>query len=146
MSGFRKLSLGGRTYITAVVLVGAGIVAYSFRTVFSIPIGLETNPTGTQWLVLATLTLLTGSFTVKVPSISAHLSVSETFVFASVLLFGPEAGAITVLLELLIILFWMKPHGGSIHKILFNTAAPAIAIWVSGTFFFLTSGIKPYAT
>jgi diguanylate cyclase (GGDEF)-like protein/putative nucleotidyltransferase with HDIG domain len=39
----------------------------------------------------------------------------------------------------------MKPRGaGSIHKILFNTAAPAIAIWMSGTAFFLF-GIEPYS-
>ena len=37
----------------------------------------------------------------------------------------------------------MKP-GRSIHKILFNTAAPAIAIWTSGTVFFAVSGIQPY--
>jgi diguanylate cyclase (GGDEF)-like protein/putative nucleotidyltransferase with HDIG domain len=37
----------------------------------------------------------------------------------------------------------MRP-GRSIHKILFNTAAPAIAIWASGTVFFAISGIEPY--
>src|SRR5258706_4957623 len=125
--GFQAVA---KAYVAVVVLAGAAIVAYSLHRLF-------VEPIGTQWFVLAGLTLLTGSFTVKVPTIAAHLSVSETFVFASVLLFGAQAGAITVLLECLIILFWMKPRGGSLHKILFNTAAPAIAILVSGNIFFL---------
>jgi hypothetical protein len=33
-----------------------------------------------EWLALAALTLLTGSFIIKIPSVSARLSVSETFV------------------------------------------------------------------
>jgi putative nucleotidyltransferase with HDIG domain len=37
----------------------------------------------------------------------------------------------------------MKP-GRSIHKILFNTAAPAISIWTSASIFFAISGITPY--
>jgi putative nucleotidyltransferase with HDIG domain len=60
-------------------------------------------------------------------------------------MFGAEAGTVTVLLECLIILFWMKPPQ-PIHRILFNTAAPAIAIWCSATLFFALSGIEPYAT
>jgi len=104
---------------------------------------LYIEPVSTQWFVLAALTLLTGSFTVKVPSISAYLSVSETFVFASVLMFGPEAGALTVTVECLIITYWMRPRS-SLHKTLFNTAAPAISLWISAKIFFAT-GIKPYS-
>ena len=35
-------------------------------------------------MVLAALTLLTGSFTVKIPGLLARISVSDAFVFASV--------------------------------------------------------------
>ena len=136
MSEFKALPLTARGFITAVVVGGVLVLGQSIHALFAEPI----DP---QWFVFAGLTLLTGSFTVKVPGINASLSVSETFVFASVLLFGAHAGAVTVLLECLIILFWMKP-GRSIHKILFNTAAPAIAIWTSGTVFFAISGIEPY--
>jgi diguanylate cyclase (GGDEF)-like protein/putative nucleotidyltransferase with HDIG domain len=136
MSEFKALPLTARGFITAVVVGGVLVLGHSIHAVFAEPI----DP---QWFVFAGLTLLTGSFTVKVPGINASLSVSETFVFASVLLFGAHAGAVTVLLECLIILFWMRP-GRSIHKVLFNTAAPAIAIWTSGTVFFAISGIEPY--
>lgn len=138
MSGFRKLRPLAQAYVIAVVLLGAATVAYSIHDLFTVPIG-------SQWFIIAILTLLTGSFTVKVPSTNASLSVSETFVFAAVLLFGPSAGAITVLLECLIILFWMKSAGRSIQRILFNMAAPAIAIFASGSTFYWLSGIAPYS-
>jgi diguanylate cyclase (GGDEF)-like protein/putative nucleotidyltransferase with HDIG domain len=92
------------------------------------------HPPGAQWLFLAGLTLLSGSFTVKVPAIRARLSISETFVFASVLLFGAEAGAVTVLIECFVISFWSRHD--SVHRNLFNVTAPALAVWVAGSTFF----------
>jgi diguanylate cyclase (GGDEF)-like protein/putative nucleotidyltransferase with HDIG domain len=136
MSDFKQLPTTAKGFIALVVCGGALVLGQSIRALYL-------NPIDPQWFLFAGLTLLTGSFTVKVPGINASLSVSETFVFASVLLFGAPAGAVTVLLECLIILFWMKP-GRYVHKILFNTAAPAIAIWTSGTVFFAISGIEPY--
>lgn len=138
MQEFLRLRGLARAYVTAVVLLGFATVAYSLHEIYL-------HPLGRQWFILAALTLLTGSFTVRVPSTNASLSVSETFVFASVLLFGPAAGAITVLLECLIILFWMKPGSRPLHRVLFNTVAPAIAIWCSGTVFFSISAIQPYS-
>src|SRR5262245_7983871 len=136
MADFEDLPRTAKTFVAVVVLGGAAVLGRSIHVLFAESI----DP---QWFVFAGLTLLTGSFTVRVPGINASLSVSETFVFASVLLFDAHAGAVTVLLECLIILFWMKP-GRSIHKILFNTAAPAIAIWTSASVFFAISGIEPY--
>jgi putative nucleotidyltransferase with HDIG domain len=138
MQEFLNLRPVARAYVAVVVLLGAAIVAHSVRVLYAAPIG-------PQWFVLAGLTLLTGSFTVKVPSINASLSVSETFVFLSVLIFGPAAGAVTVLLECLIILFWMKSGARVAHRVLFNIAAPAIAIWVSGSAFYYVSQIQPYS-
>lgn len=139
MTQIKDLGATAKTYVILVVCTGFAIIAHSIYWLYLEPIGV-------QWLAIAALTLLTGSFTVKVPSINASLSVSETFVFASVLLFGAPAGAVTVLLECLIILLWMKPYGRPIYLILFNTAAPAVAIWVSGSIFFLVSGLVPYST
>ena len=134
MSEFSKLKPVARAYVVSVVVVGAIVLAAS-------GIKLYQEPLGSRWFVLALLTLLTGSFTVRVPSTNASLSVSETFVFASVLLFGPAAGTVTVLLECLVILFWMKPQGKAVHRVLFNMAAPAVSIWVSGSVFFLFSPV-----
>lgn len=139
MIGFARLRPAAKAYIIGVVLAGAAAVAQSAYRLYASPLDL-------QWLILAGLTLLTGFFTVKVPAINARISVSETFVFASVLLFGAEAGTITVLLESLIILFWMPPGGRQPHRLAFNMAAPTVAIWVSGSVFFLFSGIERYST
>ena len=70
---------------------------------------LIVEPIGNRWVILALLTLLTGSFNVKVPSINAYISVSEAFVFASILLFGTPAGTATVVVECMVVVFWMKP-------------------------------------
>ena len=137
MGDFASLRPSVKAYVAIIVLVGFSALAQSIHRLYLEPIGA-------QWFILAGLTLLTGSFTVKVPSINAHISVSETFVFASVLLFGPAAGAITVLLECLIINFWIK-HGRPIHRVLFNITAPAIAIWVSGHIFYLVARIEPFS-
>ena len=104
---------------------------------------LYSNPPAIEWLVLAVLTLLTGSFTVKLPSLPAKLSVSEAFVFASALLFGPSAGTVTVVLDALVISFWMKSVRSTPAKLLFNITAPAIAMRVASECFFLLSGAQP---
>ena len=52
---------------------------------------LATGNIGWNWTVLAVLTLFSGSATVSLPSMPATVSVSETFVFTSVILFGPSA-------------------------------------------------------
>ena len=126
----------GRRYITAVVTAGLLLAGQSLWSVAS-------NPPGVEWFILAALTLFTGSFTVKVPAISARISVSETFIFTSVLLFGPAAGTVTVVLDALVISFWLESRSQRVSKILFNIAAPAIAIRLASEMFFLLSGAQP---
>src|SRR5688572_32296362 len=92
----RSLSSPGRAYVLCVSAIGLSIAAHSLAQ-------LVVEKVSLQWLILAVLTLLTGSFTVRIPRINARLSVSDTFVFASALLFGPAAGTITVLLDALVI-------------------------------------------
>lgn len=137
MRTFSQLQSPARAYVSTVVFVGFGVVLHS---VFS----LYTNPIGPEWLVLAGLTLLTGSFTIKVPGITARLTVSETFVFASVLLFGVAAGTLTVVLEALVVALWVKRESRSVYRALFNIAASALSIWVAATAFSSISGIQPF--
>jgi len=98
-----------------------------------------------QWLILAALTLLTGSFTVRIPKINARLSVSDTFVFASVLLFGPAAGTITVLIDALIISLRLGHASREPFRVIFNLSLAALSTWVAAQVFFLVSGIQPYS-
>ncbi len=135
---FHALRRSARLYIATVVLAGATAVGYSVYQ-------LVADPISNQWLILALLTLLTGSFNVKVSSINAYISVSEAFVFASILMFGTPAGTATVVIECLVILLWMKREGRLLHRVLFNLAAPSLAVWIAGTAFYVLSGIEPYS-
>jgi diguanylate cyclase (GGDEF)-like protein/putative nucleotidyltransferase with HDIG domain len=124
-------------FVRAVIVAGAMAFGHSVYV-------LSTAPVGPQWFILVALTLLTGSFTIAMSSLSVRVSVSETFVFASVLLFGTPAGTVTVVLETLVMSFWLRPQSRAPRRVLFNAAAPAVAIWVSGTVFYWFSGITPY--
>lgn len=134
----QRLSSSARLYVAAVCTAGLVAVAHSLYTVLSSPI-----PISYHWFVLAGLTLLTGSFTVRIPTIPARLSVSETFVFAAVLLFGAAAATIIVVLDTLIISLCSSPRSRKIPRVLFNTAAPSVAIWVASNVFYWMAGIDP---
>src|SRR6187401_133374 len=113
---FRDLPTTTRTYIGVVVVAGSLMVGQSFVQIYL-------HNTGWSWTILALLTLVSGSATVNLPSLPATVSVSETFVFTSVLLFGPHAGTLTVALDALVISFWSYRKGHPIYKIIFNVCA-----------------------
>src|SRR4051812_27889213 len=136
MSDHPKPTRPHSTYLTVVIAVGLTIIANSL-------VATTQSPPGFEWLTLAALTLLTGSFTVKVPSLSARFSVSETFVFASALMFGPSAGTLTVVLDALVISFWLNKSTRSVRRILFNVAAPSVAFWTAASAFFSLAHVVP---
>ncbi len=88
--------------------------------------------------MLAVLTLVSGSATVALPSLPATVSVSETFVFTSVILFGASAGTVTVALDAAIISFWSYRRGQASYKIIFNIAALSLTIWTASHLFFFS--------
>ncbi|MBY0493609.1 MAG: HD domain-containing protein [Cyanobacteria bacterium] len=135
---FRNLSSRGRAYVAIVSAIGLTIALQSLAQVFVQQVNF-------QWLILAALTLLTGSFTVRIPKINARLSVSDTFVFASVLLFGPAAGTITVLLDALIISLRLGHHAREPFRVIFNVSLAALSTWLAAQVFFAVSGIQPYS-
>lgn len=133
-----QLPARGRAYVAGVSAIGLTIAAYSLAQLFLQAVDL-------QWLILAALTLLTGTFTVRIPGIPARLSVSDTFVFASVLLFGPAAGTITALLDALIISLRLRHHTREPFRVIFNVSAVALATRISGEVFFAVARIPPYS-
>ncbi len=87
-----------------------------------------------QWLSLVGLTLLSGLLPVTLPTINVSISVSETFLVAGTLLFGPAGGTVLVLLDALVIstrLAWSRRLRW--EQVVFNLAAPALSIWVAAT-------------
>lgn len=133
---FAALPIGIKTYVACVVLAGAITVLQSFYD-------LASHPIGWNWAILAILTLASGSATVRLPSMPATISVSETFVFTSVLLFGSAAGTLTVALDALVISFWSYRKGHPPYKIVFNVCALPLTIWTAAHLFFLFPSIQP---
>src|SRR6188474_2104993 len=123
-----RLSLGARVYIAAIVTAGTLAVG---RSVYE----LIAAPPSPQWLFLAGLAFLTGSFSIKLPSVNARISVSEAFVFAAVLLFGPSAATIIVTLDAIILSSWASSRRHSKVRAAFNICAAASAIWVAAHLF-----------
>src|SRR5215510_12010880 len=122
------LSPRARVFIATVVSTGTiaiGASAYD----------LVVHPLGSEWLILAGLTLLTGSFSIKLPSINARISVSEAFVFTAVLWFGPSAATIIVAFDTIILTSWSRGGPRSKVRAIFNISAGAIAIWLGAHIF-----------
>jgi putative nucleotidyltransferase with HDIG domain len=137
-SDFQLLDRGAKIFVCTVTVLGVVSIGYSVYELYS-------DRVSSQWFLLAALTLLSGSITVKLPSIPATISVSETFVFTSVLLFGPAAGTVTVALDGLIISLWLRRKRLAFHKLLFNVTAPAISMWLAAQVFYLATGAVPLA-
>src|SRR5262249_40013571 len=126
----------GRVYIWAVIVVGAFCVGLAVRQFVS-------DPPGTQWLLIVLLTLVSGTATIRLPGIPAIISVSETFLFSAVLLFGPAAGVLTVVVDALLATLRTTSKNWNKEQILFNSVAPALSLWVASNLFYLTAGIQP---
>ena len=133
---FSSLPLWPRIYVAAVTLAGATTVALSLFDLF---VGVIPK----EWLVLALLTVVSASAPIRLHSIPVALSVSETFVFASSLLFGPTAGTLTVALDAAVISFWSFRRGQAAYKVLFNICALPLTIWVAAHLFFAIGGFGP---
>src|SRR5512135_333228 len=109
-----RLTRAGKIYLWCVITVGLVILAVSVRE-------LLLEPPRYGLFVLAALTLLSGSATLQLPSAYASISISETFVFAAALLYGPSAATVTVSLDALTISFCIsKRHSDQPHRALFN--------------------------
>lgn len=136
-----EMSRVGRAYIASVVGLGFVVIAESLFQLYRLPLGSQ----GFQWLLLAVLTVISGSASVELPRANVSISISEAFVFTAVLLYGPAAGTLTVALDGLVISFWVARRRPELHRALFNIAAPALSAWCSSHLFFLSSGIAPLA-
>src|SRR5438270_8205830 len=112
----------GKAYLWTVIGAGAAVVLGSIYQIHEQEIG-------NQWFILAALTLISGSATVRLPSTFASISISETFVFTAVLLYGPAAGTVIVALDGLIGAFWISKRHSEVHRALFNMSAPAVSAW-----------------
>jgi len=96
------------------------------------------EPIGLEWLLLAGLTVLSGVAALHVPAGNMSFSVSDTFAFTAMLLFGPAAATVTVALDALAIS--LRLSGKSVHRVLFNLAQPSLAMWLAAVTYFAVTG------
>lgn len=129
----------GQLYLGAVIVAGSTVALLSAKNVYS-------REVWSDWLVLAVLTLLTGSFTVRVPGLLARISVSDAFVFASVLVFGPSVATVIVALDSLVATLWMRPEHRSLLRSLFNVTSVSISIWIASQAFYWLANASPGQT
>jgi putative nucleotidyltransferase with HDIG domain len=131
----RALSAGvGHLYVALIVVLGAAaIVDCTMRMVH--------RPAPATWLVLAALTWIGGSFALKVPQVPASISVSETFVFMIVLLFGGPPATLTVAVDGLLTSVLREDR--QLRRLLFNVAEPALSTWVAWHAFDWASALAP---
>src|SRR5690242_14461400 len=122
-----------RRYVTAVAAGGSALFVYCVARVAIQHLPIEC-------LVFAALTFVSGRILLKVPSLEASFTLSEVFAFSSVLLFGPEVGAVTLALDSLV-LAWHRRL--PVDKAAFNFGTLTFAVWLSGTLFFHVSGAAP---
>ena len=120
-------------FVSVVSVAGLAAVAVSTTTLLRSALPAE-------WLVFALLTIASGMLTLKIPSIETRFSVSEAFAFASVLIFGPAVGVVTLALDgIRISVRW----GMTRTQTLFNFANLALSMWSAGAVFFALSGAPP---
>jgi putative nucleotidyltransferase with HDIG domain len=122
---------GVTRYVWAVNAVGWFVILLSAATVLTSPV----NPIA---LVLAGLAALSGFSVLRLRSISASYSLGDAFTLSALFLQGPEFGALAVALETTAISFRL---GGPPHRLLFNSAAPALAMWCAGWVTFRVAGL-----
>src|SRR5688572_10322018 len=106
-----RFSPGQRLYFGLMIAAGLAITVSSVAELFL-------HPVPSEWLILAALTLLTGSFTIRITKLSIRISVSDAFVFAAVLLFGTPAATVIVAVDSIVATVLMQRQNRSIFRLL----------------------------
>jgi PAS domain S-box-containing protein len=115
-------------YLAAIIGIGGMVLVFSV-------VRLLAEPLPTMLFVLALLTLVTGWATIRMPGFPISLSLSDTFTMAAALLFGPPAGALLAGGDALVMSMKLARESRTPARLLFNAAAPALAMWIAASLF-----------
>ena len=121
------------------LFVGLVVVA-GFLTVAHSLMRLPYTPQPLQWITLGVLATISSTLALRVPGVPVQVSVSDTFFFTSVLLFGPAPATVAIAIESLLI-SWRSGH--RVERVAFNAANPALALWVGSHAFFAMAQTPP---
>lgn len=123
-----RLSARTQAYVFCVLAAGLVTVGLSAGDLLSRPASSHA-----EWMSLLALTFISGWLSVKLPSVSASISISETFVFAGTIMFGSSVGTVLVLLDATVLCTkeaWVRKRLRW-QQVVFNLAAPPLSIWVA---------------
>lgn len=118
-------------YVCAVNTIGGAVVALSVGTVLL-------SPVEPMALLVAGLAAFSGLTVMRLRSSCASFSLSDAFTLSGLFMFGPHFGAMAVALDTITT---SSRLGAPPHRLLFNTAAPSLAIWMAGTLVFGVAGM-----
>jgi len=113
-------------FVAFVVIAGFLVVGHSLAR-------LPYTPQPLQWTTLGLLATIAGVLALRVPGVPVQVSVSDTFFFTSALLFGPAPATVAIAIDSFLI-SWRSGH--RVERLVFNTASPALALWVGSQAFF----------
>ena len=109
-------------YVWFIIAVGAGVVAFSIAH-------FTRDQLDVRFLLLALITVMIGPrLSIPIPRVKAHISVSDTFIFLSLLLFGGEAAIFLATAEALCASVRI---GSKTRTNLFNASVMACATFIT---------------
>jgi putative nucleotidyltransferase with HDIG domain len=117
-----------------VAALGAVVIVHSLVSLHLAP------PRSYEWLFFAGLAVLTGSFAMKVGSVSANITIADTFFITTALLFGPAPATLAIALGTFI--SSMRTNRRR-ERVAFNTSTCALGMWAGSHAFFWLSGGRP---
>jgi HD-GYP domain-containing protein (c-di-GMP phosphodiesterase class II) len=126
MNGTRNKA--SRFYFWAMVALGPAISGFAVYHLIN-------GNTPYQWLILAALTIVTGSLTIKLPGVNSKISLSDTLICINLVLFGPAAGTITAALDGIFGSLRAKTVSRRLEFALFNASSMALSALLGGLAF-----------
>jgi putative nucleotidyltransferase with HDIG domain len=128
--------------VATVFVLGLVAVADALRSLAGaqLPIG---------WILLALLTVVSQFSrlsSIKVPGVTAHLSVSEALLFMMVVMYGAAPAVVTLAIDGLLFSLKQELRGkrhSDFHYAAFDFAEPALSMWVAAQAYVLLAGAGP---
>ena len=113
-----------KVYIGLIISLGVAAACYSMYRI-------HMEQQGYEWLILVILTILIGSrHTVRLPRVKSKMALSDTFIFASILLYGPYPATITAGIDAY---FSSKKTAGKNVKMAFHMGTMAFTTFLTGS-------------
>ena len=122
-------------YLSTVAAAGAVVLVHSLVAALRSPLPLA-------WLALGGLAVVLGCFRLRFSSVSANISIDDTFLISTALLFGPAPATLSIGVGACVQCWGRKRP---LRQLTFNTASLALSMWASASTFFALAGVEPLA-